>query len=63
MKAYKITLEQKAGINGQKMEDGSFFNPVLDKDGNWFIFEQEHQSCGFGVEADFVPPLPPEELL
>lgn len=44
------------------MESGGYFNPVQDINGDWFIFEVEHQACDLGVEADFNPP-PTEELI
>jgi hypothetical protein len=62
MKAYKITSSEKESLGGQKMESGGYFNPVQDINGDWFIFEVEHQACDLGVEADFNPP-PTEELI
>lgn len=57
MKGYKITIDQKNMLNGLQMGDGAFYNPVQDKDGNWFIFEQEFEACGMGVLSDFIPPI------
>jgi len=57
MKGYKLTIEQKEMLQGMEMPSGTFYNPVQDKNGNWFIFDQEFEACGMGVETDFIPPI------
>ncbi|MEO2064504.1 MAG: hypothetical protein ABGW97_16090 [Christiangramia sp.] len=57
MNGYKITPEQKDMLQGIEMPNGSLYNPVKDKDGNWFIFDQEFEACGMGVLSDFIPPI------
>ena len=62
MKGYKIYNYQRDVLIQQKMNDGSSYNPVKDINGDYFIFEKEHQQCGLGVQAEFVSPKP-EELI
>ena len=45
MNVYKLTLEQKDLLNGQKWNNQAFFNPTLDADGNWFISAEEVNGC------------------
>ncbi len=45
MNVYKLTLEQKDLLNGQKWNNQAFFNPTLDADGNWFISIEEVNGC------------------
>ena len=45
MNVYKLTAEQKDLLNGQKWNNGAFFNPTLDADGNWFISVEEVNGC------------------
>jgi hypothetical protein len=45
MNVYKLTLEQKDLLNGQKWNNGAFFNPTQDADGNWFISVEEVNGC------------------
>jgi hypothetical protein len=61
MNAYKITVEQKAELKNQTFALSQFFNPVQDINGDWFIFEQEFESCGLGVLTDFI--APPSETI
>ena len=56
MKAYKISEEEKNQLKGTEMEPNWYYNPVQDKKGDWFIFEVEHQHCGLGQEAKYIPP-------
>lgn len=47
MNVYKLTLEQKDQLVGQKWDGETFFNPTLDADGNWFIsIEEVHGYIG-----------------
>jgi len=57
MKGYKITQDQKEMLQGLQMPGGTYYNPVQDKEGNWFIFDQEFEACGMGVRAEFIPPI------
>jgi hypothetical protein len=41
MNVYKLTIEQKNQLVGQKWDAETYFNPVEDADGNWFITEQQ----------------------
>ena len=45
MNVYKLTLEQKDALVGQKWNEDAFFNPTLDADGNWFISTEEVNGC------------------
>ena len=60
MRAFKITVEEAQSLEGKEMPSGGFYNPEQDKFGDWFIFEIEHNSCGLGVEAEFIAPPSPE---
>jgi hypothetical protein len=41
MKVRKLTEEQKSILVGKKWNEETYFNPVLDANGNWFITEGE----------------------
>ena len=45
MNVYKLTLEQKDALVGQKWNNQVYFNPTLDADGNWFISIEEVNGC------------------
>jgi hypothetical protein len=45
MNVYKLTTEQKNLLIGQKWDDETYFNPILDVDGNWFISIEEVNGC------------------
>ena len=45
MNVYKLTIEQKNQLVGQKWDAETYFNPVEDADGNWFITEQQINGC------------------
>lgn len=51
MMMYILTLEQKNELVGQFYAPNSFFNPVQDINGDWFITEQEVNST---VNPDFL---------
>jgi len=57
MKGYKLTIFEKNQLMGSKMSNGTFYNPVQDITGNWFIFEKEFEACGLGVLSDFIPKI------
>ena len=45
MKVRQLTLEQKDLLIGQMWNNGSYFNPTLDANGNWFISNEEVNGC------------------
>jgi hypothetical protein len=45
MIGYKLTLEQLELLNGKQYADNSYFNPIQDINGDWFIFESEVKEC------------------
>jgi hypothetical protein len=45
MKVRQLTVEQKDQLNGQMWNNGAFFNPTQDADGNWFISIEEVNGC------------------
>ena len=45
MNVYKLTIEQKNLLIGQKWNGETYFNPILDADGNWFISIEEVNGC------------------
>lgn len=55
MKSYLITIDEKNLLLGQNMPNGSYYNPVQDINGEWFIFQQEFECCGLGVLSAFTP--------
>lgn len=61
MVGYKLTQEEAAMLHDKRSEDGLGYYPVEDINGIPFIFQEEHNRCGLGVEAEFIPP-PPEPL-
>lgn len=59
MNVYKLTIEQKDQLNGQKWNNQAFFNPTLDADGNWFISVEEVNGCTHENGAfDWIHELP-----
>lgn len=55
MKMYRLTTEEIVMLLNTEMGDRSKFNPVKDVNGEWFISEVEHEICGCGTEAEFIP--------
>ena len=55
MEGYKISITEKNQLEGTEMSTGSYYNPVEDINGEWFIFEEEYMQCGLGVLAEFEP--------
>ena len=41
----KITEQQAKDLTGVEFQDNSFFNPIQDANGNWFISLQELVYC------------------
>ncbi len=56
MTVYKLTLEQKDQLVGQKWDGETFFNPTQDADGNWFISIEEVQGYT-GTEFAWISEL------
>lgn len=56
MEGYKIFNYQRDVLVQQTMEGTGKYNPVIDINGNYFIFEQEHKQCGLGVLIEYVTP-------
>jgi hypothetical protein len=63
MKMYRIFNYEKDVLERQTMSGGCKYAPFKDKNGDYFISEVEYKQCGLGVEAEFIPPPPPEEML
>lgn len=61
MKSYRITPEAKQQIENDIRPNGTGYLIRKDINGDFFIWEIEHQCCGLGIEAEFVPPPTPEE--
>lgn len=62
MIGYKLTNEQADSLKGQWYAPDSYFNPVKDKNGVYFIFDVEQQSGVFDwladlPKAEYVPPV------
>ena len=65
MKAYKLTQNQKDSLLNKKYSTISYFNPVPDINGDWFIFEIEvtespkpEYNWLLDLEkVDFIPPI------
>lgn len=45
IKVYLLTQEQRQQLLGQKFDENSYFNPVLDVNDNWVITEIEVDKC------------------
>jgi len=60
MELYKIYNYERDVLIRQNMENGTKYNPVVDKKGDYFITKLEHKLCGLGVLTEFVPPTPTE---
>lgn len=68
MNGYKLTHQQSNSLKGEWYAPDSYFNPVEDINGDYFIFSEEVNQC---VNPDFMwvknlpeaeylpPPLPP----
>ena len=58
MNVYKLTIEQKDLLVGQKWDGETYFNPTQDADGNWFISEQEVNGCTHQGIVEWIHDLP-----
>ena len=63
MIGYKLTLEQKAVIQGVEFSDATFFNCVEDINGVWFLFLSEQDVSNLPTEYDYILDLPQEEFV
>ena len=67
MIGYKLTNKQADSLIGQWYAPDSYFNPVKDINGVYFIFDGEVDNCTNEEfmwvkelpQAEYVPPLPP----
>jgi len=57
MKVRKITKEQKDLLIGQKWNEDTYFNPTLDKNGNWFISNEEVNGCTHEGVSEWIHTL------
>jgi hypothetical protein len=51
MKVGLLTTEQSAELKDGLFSDDSYFNPVLDGNGNWVISTQEIDNC---INPDYL---------
>ncbi len=58
MNVYKLTIEQKDQLVGQKWNEDTFFNPLQDADGNWFISVEEVNGCTHQGMVEWIHELP-----
>jgi len=57
MIGYKITEEEANELRGTEFAPSSYYNPVQDINGDWFIFEEEYISSGLQIEqSEYVAP-------
>ena len=65
MIGYKLTTEQKDLLVGRQFAPNQYFNPVIDINGDYFIFEGEVEGCTNEEfmwvkelpQAEYVPPI------
>ena len=65
MIGYKLTTQQTDDLKGQWYAPDSYFNPVKDINGKYFIFSEEVNQCVNPdfmwvkdlPEAEYVPPI------
>ena len=57
MNGYKIFIKDRDALIRQTMEGTGKYNPVLDINGDYFIFEQEFIQCGLGVLTEYFAPI------
>jgi hypothetical protein len=62
MLGYKLTTEQKNLLVSQSFASDQYFNPVVDIDGVYFIFEGEVEGC-VNEEFMWVKELPTAEYV
>jgi hypothetical protein len=71
MMGYKLDTQQRDELVGQQFAPDSYFNPVPDIDGVYFIFEGEVDNCVNEEfmwvkelpEAEYVPPIVEQPLI
>ena len=60
---YKLNQGQVNAIRNQKFSENTYFNPVQDINGDWFIFEEEMEAAvknnGWAKQplVEYVPPV------
>ena len=60
---YKLTLSQKELLTGKQFTTDSYFNPITDINGDWFISKEEIKNCNNEefiwvkdlIESEFIP--------
>jgi hypothetical protein len=57
MELYLLNIEQKELIEGKEFAKDSFFNPIQDKNGDWFVSQEEVRQCE-NKEFEFIKNLP-----
>jgi hypothetical protein len=58
MIGYKITPEQADTLRNTEYAPSSYYNPVQDINGDWYIFETEYISSGLQIEqSEYIAPL------
>ena len=60
MIGYKLTIEQANLLFDREYTTGSYFNPVTDSNGDYFIFEGEVSGCD-NPEFEWVKQLTQSE--
>lgn len=61
---YKLTPKQADELRGKEFAPDSYFNPVQDINGDWFIFDPEHDLAsraeypwmGGLIKVEFIAP-------
>lgn len=62
MQGYKLTTDQMEKLKYEQYDDSSYFNPIQDADGEWFIFQEEYEA-GYDmfeffrdlIKTEFIP--------
>ena len=55
IKAILITTQQAEELKGQNFAPDSKFNPIQDRNGNWFISIEEQKQCNIGWIKEIEP--------
>ena len=56
MEGHRIYNYEQDVLIRQTMPNGGKYLPVLDKFGDYFIFEKEHEHCGLGQKMEYQEP-------
>lgn len=57
MVMYKLNIKEVVSLVGKKMGINSYYHPIEDVNGDYFITEVEYKICGLGVKAEYVAPV------